>query len=71
MHELKFGENLKGKHVESYGDLTLLDFSMHCKNLYELFIAKKMNLCYGSLSLMSPFFTIEDTRMGLKKFVSP
>ena len=35
--------------VESYGDLTLHDLSMHCKNLYELSLAGKM-MCYGSLS---------------------
>ena len=54
--------------TESYGDLTLLDLSMHCKNLYELSLAGKM-MCYGSLS-MSPFFTIEDIRIGLNKLVS-
>ena len=59
MHELKFGENLKGKHVESYGDLTLHDLSVHCKNLYELSHVGKM-VCCGSLSHISPFFTIED-----------
>ena len=31
----KFWENIKGKCVESYGDLTLHDLSMHCKNLCE------------------------------------
>ena len=34
--------NLKGKRVEGYGDLTLHDLSMHCKNLYELSLAEKM-----------------------------
>ena len=69
MHELKFGENLKGKHVESYGDLTLLDLFMQCKKLYELPLTGKMT-CYGSLSHMAPFFTIEDICTGLKKLVS-
>ena len=62
----KFGKKLKGKQVESYGDLTLVDFSMHCKNLYELSLAGKMT-CYGSVSRMSPFFTIEDICVGIKK----
>ena len=57
------------KQVKSYGDLTLLDLSMHCRNLYELSIAGKM-MCYGSLSHMSPFFTIEDTYIILKKLAS-
>jgi hypothetical protein len=42
---------------------------MHCKNLYELSLAGKM-MCYGSLSEMSPFFTIEDICIGLKKLAS-
>ena len=42
---------------------------MHCKNLYELSLAGKM-MCYGSLSHMSPFFTIEDICIGLKKLFS-
>ena len=61
--------NLKGKRVESYGDLTLLDLSMHCKNLYELSLAEKM-MCYGSFSHMSPVFTIEDICKGYKKSAS-
>ena len=31
----KFWQNLKGKHVESYGDLKLEDMYKHCKKLYE------------------------------------
>ena len=37
----KFWWNLKGKRVESCGDLTLHDFSMHCKTLYELSLLKR------------------------------
>ena len=55
----RFWGNLKGKHVESYGDLALLDFSMHCKNLYELSLVGNI-MCYGSLSHM----------IGLKKLAS-
>ena len=54
-----------GKCVESCGNLTLHDFSMHCKNLYELSLTGKM-MCYCSLSQMSPFFTIEDICIGLQ-----
>ena len=39
---------IRGKHVETYGDLTFLDLSMHYKNLYELSIARK-TMCYDSL----------------------
>ena len=60
-----FWGNIKGKSVESCGDLTLLDLSMLCKNLYELSLVGKM-ICYGSLSHMSPFFTIENICIGLK-----
>ena len=42
---------------------------MHCKNLYELSLPRKM-MCYGSLSHMSPFFTIKDIFLGLKKSAS-
>ena len=42
---------------------------MHCKNLYELSLAGKM-MCYDSLSHTSPFFTIEDICIGLKKLAS-
>ena len=42
---------------------------MNCKNLYELSLAGKI-MCYGSLSQMSPFFTIEDICIGLKKLAS-
>ena len=68
MHVLFWG-NLKGKRVESYGDLTLHDLSMHCKNLYELALAGKI-MCYGSLSQMSLFFTIENICIGLKTLAS-
>ena len=51
----KFWGNLKGNCVDNYGDVTLIDLSMHCKNLYELSLAGKI-MCYGSLSHMSPFF---------------
>ena len=61
--------NLKEKCVENYGDLTLLDLSMHCKNLNELSIAKMMMSC-GSLSHISPFFTIENVCIGLTKLAS-
>ena len=37
----KIWGNLRGKHVESYGDLSLHDLTMHCKNLYELSLARK------------------------------
>ena len=37
--------------TESYGDLTLLDLSMDCMNLYELPLARKM-MYYSSLSHM-------------------
>ena len=66
---VKFWGNLKGKRVDSYGDLTLHDLSMHCKNLYELSLAEKM-MCYGSLAHMSPFFTSDDICIGLKKLAS-
>ena len=39
------------------------------KNQYELSLSGKM-MCYGSLSHMSPFFTIEDIYIGLKKLAS-
>ena len=39
---------------------------MHCKNFYELTLVGKM-MCYNSLSHMSPFFTIEDMCIRLKK----
>ena len=42
---------------------------MHCKNLYELFLTRKM-MCYGPLSQMFSFFTIEDICIGLKKLAS-
>ena len=38
---------------------------MDCKNLYELSLAGNM-MCYGSLSQMSPFFTIEDILVSQK-----
>ena len=53
----KIWGHLKGKFVESYGDITLLDISMHCKTIYELLSSRKM-VCYGSLSNMPPFNTI-------------
>ena len=46
-----------------------LDLSMHYKNLYELSLARK-TMCYRSLSHMSPFFTIGDIYIGLKKLAS-
>ena len=58
--------NLKGKHVERYGDLTPMDMSLNYKNLYELTIVKKL-MCYDSLSHIPLFFTIEDVCIWLKK----
>ena len=65
----KIWGNLKGKCVESYGDLNLLNLSMYHENLYELSLVGKM-MCYGSLSHMCPFFTIKDICIGLKKLAS-
>ena len=48
--------------TKEYGvvlSLSLLTLFMHCKNLYELPLVEKI-ICYGSLSHMSPFLTIED-----------
>ena len=58
--------------TKEYGvvlSLSLLTLFMHCKNLYELPLVEKI-ICYGSLSHMSPFFTIEDICIGLKKLAS-
>ena len=60
--------NLKGKRVKSYGGLTPHDLSMHCKNLYELSLAKKMT-CYGSLAHMYPFFISDDICIGLRNWL--
>ena len=37
----KIWGHLKGKFVESYGDITLLDLSMQCNNFYELYLLPK------------------------------
>ncbi|RYA40131.1 hypothetical protein DD606_25725 [Enterobacter cloacae complex sp. GF14B] len=53
----KFWQNLKGKRVESFGDLTLEDMYMHCKNLYEQpmlirwSVVAPFRLCLPSLPL--------------------
>lgn len=65
----KFWQNVKGKRVESFGDLSLDDMYAHCKNLYEKPNVVKME-CSSSLSSMSCFFTIEDVRRGLKKLAT-
>ncbi|RYA84618.1 hypothetical protein DD594_25945, partial [Enterobacter cloacae complex sp. 4DZ1-17B1] len=65
----KFWQNLKGKRVESFGDLTLEDRYMHCKNLYEQPNVDKMEGC-SSLPFMSPFFTIEDVCRALEKLAT-
>ena len=49
----KFWENLKGKHVESDVDLTLLDLCMHCKNLYDLSLAGKYDVLWFSFTYVS------------------
>ena len=67
---LKFWSNLKGKHVESYDDLTLGDLYIHCKNLYEQRnIGRKMY--YSSLSTTLSLFNNEiNVCMRLKKLSS-
>ena len=55
----KIWGNIKGKHVESYGDLILLDLYMHCQILYQPSLAGKTT-CYDSISYMPPFFTNEE-----------
>ena len=39
---------------------------MHCKNLYEQSNVEKV-MCYGSISHILPYFTIEDVCIGLIK----
>ena len=45
----KIWRNLKGKHVETYGDLTIMELFMPSKSLYEQSIVRK-TMCYDSLS---------------------
>ena len=52
----KFWGNLKGKHVESYGNLTLHDLFMHCKNLYELSLAGKDDVLWFSFTYVSRLY---------------
>ena len=40
-----------------------------CNHLYELSLPGN-TMCYGSLSHMTPFFTIEDICIGLQKIAS-
>ena len=67
--EKTHARNLKGKHIEIYGDSTLMDLSIKCKNLCKQSNTWKM-MYYDSLSYVSSFLMIEDVYIGAMKLTS-
>ena len=67
--KMHYWKSLKGKRVESFGDLNLEDMYKHCKNLYEQSNVDKME-CDISLRSTPSFFTIQDVHHGLKKLAT-
>ena len=60
----------KGKLVEWYGHVTLMNLSMHYKNLYITQSNIENMMCYGSLWHMFPSFTMQDICISHKKLTS-
>ena len=60
-----FRRNLQRKHTENYNSFTLMEFRVHCKNLFEIQMHERRGVMV--LFQNSYYFISEDVSIGLKK----